>query len=103
MTTEELLAERQKTHGSFAENARFSQAFKAIVEQAERERPEKAPFTPTMREALDMISTKFARILTGNAHEPDHWQDIAGYSMLVVQSLDEVAIAKSYTAKTEAE
>lgn len=33
-------------------------------------------------EALEMICTKIARILAGNARESDHWSDIAGYAEL---------------------
>ena len=41
-----------------------------------------------MAEALDMISMKQARILAGNARVRDHWKDIAGYAMLVVNELE---------------
>jgi UDP-N-acetylmuramoylalanine-D-glutamate ligase len=34
-------------------------------------------------EALDQISGKIARILTGNSNHIDHWHDIAGYATLV--------------------
>jgi hypothetical protein len=41
-----------------------------------------------MIEALEMIATKEARILAGNAREKEHWRDIAGYAMLVVNEID---------------
>lgn len=41
-----------------------------------------------MIEALEMIATKEARILAGNASEKEHWRDIAGYAMLVVNEID---------------
>jgi hypothetical protein len=37
------------------------------------------------RESLDLIATKMARILSGDANEPDHWEDIAGYAMLPIR------------------
>jgi hypothetical protein len=40
-----------------------------------------------MRESLDMISNKIARIVNGNPSEPDHWIDIAGYATLIANRL----------------
>ena len=39
------------------------------------------------REALQMIASKIARILSGNHDEIDHWRDIAGYANLAVREL----------------
>jgi hypothetical protein len=45
------------------------------------------------REALQMIASKIARILSGNHAEIDHWKDIAGYANLAVR---EIARLNSY-------
>ena len=37
---------------------------------------------PVHREALDMIASKIARILSGDATHVDHWVDIGGYAEL---------------------
>jgi len=42
---------------------------------------------PDQREALDMIANKLSRILNGNPDLPDHWIDIAGYSLLIANRL----------------
>jgi len=42
-----------------------------------------------MREALEMILHKIARILNGNPNYADSWQDIAGYAQLIVKRLNE--------------
>ena len=42
---------------------------------------------PDMKEALEMISLKVARILNGDADVTDHWHDIAGYARLVEKRL----------------
>lgn len=42
-----------------------------------------------MREALDMICHKMARILNGDPNYRDSWVDIAGYAMLVANRLAE--------------
>ena len=69
-----LLQEREKTHGSFSNNARMWDRFcKAINNEAQ--------FKPEQRLALCMIFLKIARL-----HEQplvkDHWDDIAGYAKL---------------------
>jgi len=77
-----LIAERGKTHGAFAENARISQAIKAIA----RGVPGWLELTDVQREALEMIALKLSRILSGNPHEVDHWDDVAGYAALAARS-----------------
>ena len=39
--------------------------------------------TPMEAEALDMIATKIARIVSGDSSCKEHWDDIAGYAELV--------------------
>lgn len=78
MDIKDTLAQRQGTHGEFADNADIMQTLKDAV----RARPGWAKLDPTKREALDMILHKVGRIVTGNPEEPDHWHDIAGYATL---------------------
>lgn len=82
--TEQILEERKGTHGSFADNARVSQCLKQVLHN---ERSFYVSLSHSQQEALDMICCKISRILSGNADEPDHWQDIAGYATLVVKEL----------------
>ena len=70
-----LLVEREKTHGSFKENAAISQLLKSIFAG-------KMGDNTVHREALDMIALKLSRILSGQANFKDHWDDIAGYAKL---------------------
>jgi hypothetical protein len=81
MNTQELLQERGQTHGDFTDNSRVSQELKATLHC------ENADLTDIEREAIDMICHKLARIVCGNPHFKDHWDDIAGYAMLVVDRL----------------
>ena len=79
---EKILEERGKTHGDFEKNAMCSQRLKEVFRAPEftfRELPREH------QEALDMIAHKIARILNGNPSEVDHWQDIAGYALLVAR------------------
>jgi len=83
MTLQDTLNERGTVHGDFTDNARISQSIKSIL----RAEPSYAHLTPVMREALDMIAHKMARILAGNPNHPDHVHDIQGYARLVEERL----------------
>lgn len=79
-----LLAERAKTHGDFVHHARLSQIIKNDMRDGIRWRE----LSMYQRESLDMIANKIARILTGNPHFKDHWDDIAGYALLTSKQLN---------------
>lgn len=75
---EPMLVEREKTHGDFRITAHVAQGIKrAFRTLATNDR-----ITKEQHEALDMIATKIARILSGDPLERDHWDDIAGYAKL---------------------
>jgi hypothetical protein len=39
------------------------------------------------QEALDMVAHKIGRILSGaNPHDPEHWEDVAGYAQTVMRA-----------------
>lgn len=75
--TQELLAERETTHGSFGQNARYGQALRKMF----RESPGWVRADEREREVLDYLAGKLSRILSGKPH-PQHWEDIAGYAEL---------------------
>lgn len=81
--TDNLLAERGKTHGVFADQSRIAQALKDIARCA----PNWALLSPAQREGLDMDAVKTARILTGDPNAKDHWDDKAGYARLVSKEI----------------
>lgn len=88
MTIDETLSTRNSTHGDFAENARIAQEFKNWL----REQPGYRNLTHVQMEALDLIATKLARILSGKASYDDHWHDIAGYAGLAETECKTAAI-----------
>lgn len=77
---EKLLSTREATHGDYANTARVAQILKRILtgEMGDEK------YTDRQRESLDLICTKLARIVSGNANEPDHWLDIAGYAKIAI-------------------
>lgn len=86
--TEELVAERAKTHGEFWKTAECAQTLVGATHY----HPD-GPFSGwgalslVQREALDNIQRKIARILTGDPDHRDAWQDIQGYCQLVLDRL----------------
>jgi hypothetical protein len=80
---EKILADRNKTHGNWDDQAACAQALKKIASE-HTNHLEKPAF---MQEALDMIRHKESRIEIGDMWEPEHWVDISGYATCVVRIL----------------
>ncbi len=81
-STEQLLAERGKTHGDFKDHAACTQQMKVVFRQFVR-----GKLSDVQQEAVDMIIHKLGRVAAGNPNFADHWDDIAGYAKLVSQDL----------------
>lgn len=81
MVTEELLNERDSTHGSFIVNSRVAQSLKEVV----RGEDSYKDLASVHKEALDFIFSKIGRVMAGQADFDDHWEDIAGYGQLPVK------------------
>jgi len=79
MKTEQLLEERNDTHGPFTGNAEISQRLKDVICVTDNWN---FKLTDVHKEALDMICHKIARICNGDPAFDDHWDDIAGYAQL---------------------
>lgn len=78
------LAERGSRYGRFRDQAIIAQNIKDDM----RNTPGWERLAPDMRECLDMIANKTARILNGDPEYADSWHDIAGYAQLVEQELE---------------
>lgn len=76
-----LLEEREKTHGSFCNNAHISQSLKTALGHHHQT----SVLSPVHQESLDMICLKLSRIVSGKAEYRDHWDDIAGYARLAAE------------------
>lgn len=81
-SVEEILLERNKTHGDYTAQAQTSQQLKKIV------RINSGSLSPVQRDALEMICVKISRILSGDPNHKDSWVDIAGYATLVADRID---------------
>ena len=83
----ETLAAREANYGRFADQAELSQQFKNIAHSAAKW--DQLP--ADMKESIDMICHKMARVLNGKGAEyADNWHDIAGYATLVEDRLNEL-------------
>jgi hypothetical protein len=80
-----VLAERGARYGSFDGHAEISQRLKGTIHHFEAVRG--CDLDPDMREALEMVMHKVARILNGDPRYADNWIDIAGYTKLVADRL----------------
>lgn len=80
---EKTLAERGTVYGRFVDHATISQSIKRSMRAA----PGWQELPDDMRESLEMVAHKVARILNGNPGYTDSWHDIAGYAALVEKRL----------------
>ena len=83
----DILNEREQTHGDFAKVARVALTLKDTFRGGRH-------MSVVQIEALDLIATKLARIVCGDPNVIDHWEDIAGYAILVVRDLRRQGVAK---------
>ena len=84
MNIDDTLRDKQSTHGLYEDMAAMSQALKMVMRRGKNWEA----LTPEAKESLEHLATKVARILSGDANEPDHWNDIAGYARLRANALD---------------
>lgn len=78
-TLDETLKDRGERYGEFTDNAVIAQRIK----HAMRFNPALwQNLKPAHQEALDVIASKMARIISGDPNYPDNWHDIQGYAKL---------------------
>lgn len=86
MDINDILAERQHTHGNFDTNAAFVQMLKQICHTEKTW----SCLSSSQKEAIENICQKLGRIITGNPNHIDSWDDIAGYATLGARSCKDV-------------
>jgi hypothetical protein len=87
MANNDLLKEREKTHGDFFCNSLYSQSLKMIMKSSKNWEG----LSEFKKESLEMIVHKIGRILAGDSNCEDHWDDISGYAQLVSIRLEEIS------------
>ena len=84
MTWKKTLADRGAVYGRFADHADISQSLKSVMRAA----PGWQELPNDMRESLEMVAHKVARIPNGNPNYADSWHDVGGYVALVEKRLN---------------
>lgn len=74
-------------HGTYADHASLTQDLKNRT----RDHKGWAHLPSEMKESIDMIFHKIARILNGNPKHKDNWTDISGYARLIERDLDDAS------------
>ena len=87
--TKSVLLERSRTHQSptvdgYRKHATCTEHLMEIC----RAQPNWNALNYSQKETIYMVCHKMARILTGNPSHLDHWQDISGYAMLIVDEIN---------------
>jgi len=81
MLIETVLANREKTHGLYSEQAKLSQTLKRIF----RGTRNWEKLDDCQAQSMELFCDKISRILNGDYNELDHWSDISGYATLVIR------------------
>lgn len=78
------LTQRGKIYGEFKDHAEISQTLKNVVRSTEGWQR----LNSSQKESIEMVLHKIARILNGDPSYSDSWHDIAGYSKLVEDEIN---------------
>ena len=84
MDIKKLIEERTKTNGDFCSHALTAQQLKAILRCSAKW----GSLPYAVKESLEMIMHKVARITNGSWEHLDSWHDIQGYSELIAKELE---------------
>jgi len=87
MEINEILEERAARYGIFYDQAAISQRIKAAMSDS----PNWPVLPDDMKEALEMVAGKIARILNGDYTYTDSVIDIIGYMQLVLDRMEDDA------------
>lgn len=82
-TPDDTIKDREPRYGSFTERAHMLRQFKHIAENT----PSYVNMTAAQQEGLLSIFGKISRLLNGDGGDKDSWHDIAGYALLVEDSI----------------
>lgn len=84
-TIAETLKDREAKYGDFREVSKRTHGVMSVL----RIDPEAHKFRHEQYQAIYMIAMKLARIYCGDQDHRDSWHDIAGFSTLIAESLEE--------------
>lgn len=80
MSIDDTLKERGNNYGEFTTQGMYTQRLKELFRD---EDGSWESMDDDMKEALDMIASKIARLINGDPYHIDSWHDIQGYARLI--------------------
>lgn len=85
MSVNKTLNDRGTSYGEFEDGANIAQTLKGVMRNT-------LPhgwnnMAPDIKESLEMIQHKIARIINGDENYIDSWHDIQGYASLIEERL----------------
>lgn len=80
---EQVLTDRAKTHGDFAEGAEFCQD---VMRSAEK-RPGWSIMSDVQKEGFHHIIQKLQRAVCGDPNFEEHWLDVMGYVERIIEDM----------------
>lgn len=83
MVVDNILEEREAQYGSYSDVARITQGIKDYLLTGKSYEN----LSNEQKLSLDMIANKMARAVNGDVNYIENFKDIAGYAILVVDSL----------------
>lgn len=81
----DLLKDRQSTHGTYSDNANLHEFLMKILTQTEKWHT----LPNTVKYGLTCIIMKICRIVNGNYKFNDHYDDISGYALKTKESVND--------------
>ncbi len=81
---DKTLKERNSQYGDWREQFRIAQNIKVVMKDS----PNCETLDPASKEILEMMATKFSRILNGDPTYFDNWHDGVGYMKLKADDLE---------------
>ena len=83
-TAERITATRPTTHGDFTDGAKFTQGVMKLAAAA----PSWDLMSDVQKEGFHHIVQKLQRAVCGDPNHRDHWDDVAGYALIVSKRID---------------
>lgn len=85
---DEVLQERGSKYGDFSDLSLISQKLKDTVFSSINLKHKDEKLNSAIKESIEMICHKLARISNGDAYYLDSWRDMSNYAKLVVDKLE---------------
>jgi hypothetical protein len=98
MNLDERMRDKQITNGPFEDMAQLAQGLKFALRRGRNWEP----MPPESKEALELIATRIAKILTGDPNDARHWNDLVILAQIRSEALEAKTLEKSIAQTAQA-